>query len=593
MLPTGGGKSVCYQVPALMLDGFCLVISPLIALMQDQVARLKQMGIMAECIHSGMHFLDVKRVLENMLHGPYKLLYVSPERLQTDLFKEYLPEFNISFIAVDEAHCISQWGHDFRPDYLKIAEVRAVFNVPVLALTATATPKVQEDIAKQLQLKNFATFKTSGKRDNIFYHIKYSENKPADTLRAAEEQTCGIVYCRSRKQTEATARNLEQSGVNAAFYHAGLPKELRGQVQESWTKGRANIIVATTAFGMGIDKPDVRMVLHYDSPEHLEAYYQEAGRAGRDGKPSEALALYNTTDIKRLQESIITHFPPEEYLKRIYQAVAEYLQVPIGNKPEEYFSFDLQVLCRYFHFDAISAARALKLLEQEGLWTLTEAVFKPATVKFVADRSVVESLATAYPDLHYACIILLRLYSGIFQYPVTIRINQLANQLKIEVPQVEMILAKLHEMEIIEYLKPKDGPQLMYHHIRVDSRHLLINMQRINELKKHHEERTNAMISFLENTTECRERILLEYFGENVLSDCGHCDVCREKNRTVPNFRQIRQEILKALSATDKKLLAEIIAQYPETYKKEVIAALRKMVDERLLTIEGNIVKLF
>ncbi|MBS1687386.1 MAG: ATP-dependent DNA helicase RecQ, partial [Bacteroidetes bacterium] len=368
LLPTGGGKSICYQIPAIARDGFGLVISPLVSLMQDQVARLKSLDIQAEYIHAGMHYNDVQRTLQNTLHGPIKLLYVSPERLQTELFNEYLPEFDLNLIAVDEAHCISQWGHDFRPDYLKIAELRKVFpGVPVLALSASATKEVQEDIAIQLQLKQAAVYKASLERPNIFYDIKYSENKNADTQQAIQANQSAIIYCRSRRQTELLAKSLNDKGAKANAYHAGMPKDQRESMQEQWMQNSIPIMVATTAFGMGIDKADVQLVLHYDAPEHLEAYYQEAGRAGRNGEQSRALALYNSKDIKRLQESTALRFPPESYLRQVYQAVVEYLQIAIGTEPNQYFDFDLADFCRKFELEAVPAANALKLLEQEGL----------------------------------------------------------------------------------------------------------------------------------------------------------------------------------------------------------------------------------
>ena len=587
LLPTGGGKSVCYQVPALIKEGFCLVISPLIALMQDQVSRLKELNIRAECIHSGMHYNDVRHILDNAMHGGYKLLYISPERLQTNLFRDYLQEFDVRFIAVDEAHCISQWGHDFRPNYLKIATLRAVFpKTPILALTATATTDVRQDIVQQLQLREPVIFKQSFARDNIFYDIRYSENKAADTLNNVHK-SCSIIYCRSRKQTEAVGKSLAQTGIETAVYHAGMSKDNRESAQESWMKDKVPVMVATTAFGMGIDKADVRMVLHYDAPEHLEAYYQEAGRAGRDGKASFALALYNSTDIKRLHESIALQYPPEGYLRQVYQAVVEYLQVPIATEPDQYYPFDLFDFCKKFSLQANEAIHALKLLEQEGLWTLSESVYHPATIQFTADRHVLDDLGQAHPDLHYLTVGLLRMYNTIFHFPTPVRERAIAKQLKMKMDELLPMLERLDKMELLKYNKPGEGPQMFFHHYRVDSRHLVIDLNRIHILRKRHEKRTEAMIAFLENKTICRERVLLGYFGEKPQKDCGHCDVC--KTNTV-NTRDLKKELLQTIQLSGSISIQKLVEPYPVGIREEVLELVRGMMDSGTVMLEnGNI----
>jgi len=588
LLPTGGGKSVCYQVPALLMVGVGLVISPLIALMQDQVTRLKDLGIAAECIHSGLHYSDVKRILDNTMHGAYKLLYISPERLQTNLFQDHMREFDVSMVAVDEAHCISQWGHDFRPNYLKIADVRDVFpKAPILALTATATADVRLDIATQLKLKDPAVFKQSFARDNIFYDIRYSENKATDTLHDIN-QSCSIIYCRSRKQTESVGKYLSQFGIESAVYHAGMDKDKREEAQESWMKDKAAVMVATTAFGMGIDKPDVRMVLHYDSPEHLEAYYQEAGRAGRDGKPSFALALYNSADIKRLEESIALQYPPEAYLRQVYQSVTEYLQIAIGTEPDQYYPFDLIDFCKKFSLQPNQAIHALKLLEQEGLWTLTESVYKPATIQFTADRHDLDDLSRAHPDLHYVTVGLLRMYNTIFYFPTSIRETAIARQLKIPREELIPMLERLDRMELLNYNKPGEGPQMFFHHYRVDSRHLIIDLNRIHILRKRHEARTAAMVAFLENNTTCRERILLTYFGEKPQKDCGHCDVCRNNKTTITNPKDLKKELLEAIQKNGSITIQKLIAAYPAAVKEQAMDLLRGMMDEEVLILNEN-----
>ena len=588
LLPTGGGKSVCYQVPALIKEGFCLVISPLIALMQDQVNRLKELNIPAECIHSGMHYNDVRRTLDNAMHGGYKLLYISPERLQTSLFREYMTEFDVSLIAVDEAHCISQWGHDFRPSYLQIASIRETFpKTPILALTATATADVRLDIVQQLQLKEPAIFKQSFARDNIFYEIRYCENKATETLHNVNKD-CSIIYCRSRKQTEAVGKFLAQSGTETAVYHAGMSKDNREHAQELWMKNTTPVMVATTAFGMGIDKADVRMVLHYDAPEHLEAYYQEAGRAGRDGKPSFALALYNSTDIKRLTESIALQYPPEAYLRQVYQAVAEYLQIPIGTEPDQYYPFDLYDFCKKFAFQANEAIHALKLLEQEGLWTLSESVYHPATIQFTAERQSLDELQKVHPDLYYVTVGLLRMYNTIFHFPTPIRESAIARQLKMKREELEPALELLDKMELLKYNKPGEGPQMFFHHYRVDSKYLIIDLNRIEILRKRHEARTEAMIAFLENNIQCRERVLLTYFGEKPQKDCGHCDVCKSKTVTAISAKDLKKELLGKIPLTGSVNIQQLISGYPAAVKEQAVDLIRTMIDNRELQFRND-----
>ncbi len=588
LLPTGGGKSLCYQVPALAKEGLCLVISPLIALMQDQVNRLKEQDVPATCIHSGMQFNEVKRTLDNAMNGTYKLLYVSPERLQTRLFGEYMTEFDVNLIAVDEAHCISQWGHDFRPSYLKIASLRDVFpKTPILALTATATTDVQADIVKQLQLREPVLFKQSFARDNIFYDVRYSENKNADTVNNVN-QRCSIIYCRSRKQTESVGKYLAQTGVNTAVYHAGMSKEKRENAQELWMSDQVPVMVATTAFGMGIDKPGVRMVLHYDAPEHPEAYYQEAGRAGRDGKASLALMVYNSADIKRLIESVALQYPPEAYLRKVYQAVVEYLQIPMGTEPDQYYPFDLADFCKKFSLQANEAIHALKLLEQEDLWTLSESVYHPATIEFTADRYALDGLARAHPDLHYVTVGLLRMYNTIFHFPTQVRESAVARQLKMNKDELLAKLERLDNMELLKYNRPGEGPQLFFHHYRVDSRHLIIDLNRIDILRKRHQARTDAMISFLENNKECRERFLLTYFGEKPSKDCGHCDVCRDKNFVAKGDKEMRKELLQAIQERKNISIQDLAAPYPAVAKKQVLGLVRALVDNGEVVIENS-----
>lgn len=590
LLPTGGGKSLCYQVPAMCTEGLTLVITPLIALMHEQVEKLKEAGIRAEHISSGLNRADLIRILNNAVHGAYNLLYLSPERLQTSLFNEYLPAMNISIIAVDEAHCVSQWGHDFRPDYLKIATLKNLFkNVPVIAVTASATENVQADIIAQLQLKDAHVFKQSFERANIFYNIQYSEQKHRDLLDVlAAQKGCTIVYCRSRKQTELLCKQLQQDSIMALPYHAGMTKEARQEHQQKWTNGEVSIIVATTAFGMGIDKSNVRAVIHYDAPEHLEAYYQESGRAGRDGQPATSLLLYNQADINRLEESTVTQFPPFDFIRQVYQSVAEYLQLPIGTEPYRYFDFELADFCARFKLPAFATARALKLLEQEGLWTLTDTVFAPTTVHMLADRHETDSIGRSYPELGVLITTLLRLYGTLYYHPTVINTKVVAKHLRVRHQIIAQLLIQLDKMEILEFNQPKNGSQLFFHHYRVDSKQLIINTDRINALKKAHEARTNAMIQFITNTQTCRTHSILHYFGEIADANCGHCDYCNSKHQTSLRTGNLQAEILQQFSKEENINIHQIIAALYKYPRESVTDSIREMIDNKVLGLKDN-----
>ncbi len=553
--------------------------------MQDQVRQLKERDIMAEAIYAGMHYNDVKRTLQNMQHGPYKLLYVSPERLQSDMFREYLPTLNISMVAVDEAHCVSQWGHDFRPDYLKIAELRRIFDdIPFLALTASATQAVQQDILLQLKLRQPLQIVQSFERKNLFYRVQYRENKNAELLQLLDEiKGTVIVYCRSRRQTEVITQYLQQHNVPALSYHAGMNKEKRAGNQKEWTLGSATVMVATTAFGMGIDKPDVRLVVHYDAPDHLEGYYQESGRAGRDGKASIAALLYNSVDVNRLNDSIELNFPPETYLRNIYQAIVEYLQIAIGTQPDRYFDFDIQDFSYKFKLNALQALRALKLLEQEGLWTLTDAVYNPATVMFTMGRRALDEVMQAHPPLAMLCTTLLRLHGSILHSPVAVNTTLLAKHLRLTKEDIEQMLLHLNAMEVIEYYQPHTGPQLFFHHYRVDSRHLIINMQRIQVLKQQYKQRIAGVQEYLANNNVCRNRLLMRYFGETSGQYCGHCDICKQIDTYMPN----EADILKHLAAQPERV-QNIADKYPAAIRQEVIALIRRLADEHKIKLHPN-----
>ena len=592
LLPTGGGKSLCYQVPALMTDGLTLVVSPLISLMQDQVAQLKEKEISAEYLHGGLSFSEVEKLLLAAEKRAIKLLYVSPERLQSKQFKDALPYLNLSLIAVDEAHCISQWGHDFRPEYLQINELRKVWkNTPIMALTASATQEVLSDIQEQLQMESASVFKKSFRRDNIFYQVRYSENKHQFIVQYfLKNLSCGIVYCRSRRKTEELATLLQQNNISSIAYHAGMPKEQRSEAQENWMRNRVSVIVATTAFGMGIDKPDVRSVLHFDAPEHLESYYQETGRAGRDGQASTAICLFNLGDIERLENSTRIYYPPEAYLRKIYQAICDFLQIASGTEPDQYFDFDLSRFISNFKLEALPAAHALRLLAQEGLWTLSESLFRPATVQFLAERHTIDDINQRYPILALVTTGLLRLFSGIYHYPATIHLLSLARHLHMKKEDVEIALQQLHQMGIINYQRAKEGPQLYFHHYRVPSQELLLNHQRIKRLRYNHQRRTDAMIGFLNNKNQCLNHIMLQYFGESAPIECTHCSVCMEQHETSLKPSDLKKQIILALQSHKALSLNELLNLAGSDTAQTTIL-IRMMIEEKLLSLdeEGNI----
>ncbi len=582
LLPTGGGKSLCYQLPAIAQPGCCLVISPLIALMEDQVGQLLQRGIPAVAIHGGIKGEALNAVIRNVKAGQYKLIYCSPERLQSRQFQELLPYLRLSLIAVDEAHCVSQWGHDFRPEYLQISFLKKRYPaVPMLALTASATPAVAADIREHLGLQSPAVFRQSFARPNIFYDIRYSENKIGDTLQALRGATGpAIVYCRSRRHTESLSKTLRDSDLATVHYHAGLKPDARAAAQDAWMTGAAQVMVATTAFGMGIDKADVRLVVHYDVPEDLESWYQESGRAGRDGKAAKALTLYNSAALRQLSGSTKLQYPEPAYLRQVYQAVAEYLQLGIGTQPDRYFPFEITDFCKKFSFRTAQALPALKTLAREGLWTLTESVFQPPTVQFRVARETIDSLAARYPTLGAICIALLRLYSGIFQYPVPVHIHAIAKKLHWKRTDVAQALGQLAGMGIIEWEPVAEGPQLFFHHYRVDSRHLILNLERLQRLRSAHEERTQAMMRFLEEDTLCKGRAVRTYFGEQVTSACGHCSACRRATGGLPSERELTLQLTTLLGNEAGSLgLSRLSSQFPQEAQAALTSLLRRLVE--------------
>lgn len=531
LLPTGGGKSICYQVPALCKEGICLVITPLIALMKDQVMQLRRRNISALAIHSGMAFFEVKKAMENATTGHFKFLFVSPERLQTRLFLEYLPAIPINLVAVDEAHCISQWGYDFRPPYLQIAELRKELesDVPVLALTASATPEVQKDICEKLLMQQPAIFTQSFARPNLSFsafETPHKLSKLQDIL--TKVPGSALVYCRNRRLTKEIAEWLLMQGMSASYYHAGLSTEERTIRQESWIRSQTRIMVCTNAFGMGIDKPDVRTVVHIGVPDSLEDYYQEAGRAGRDGKKSFAVLLFTQSQLKELEESVDKKFPPIEVIRSIYQSVANFLQLPVGSGEGQYFDFDLSLFCERFRMEPIVAVNALTTLAAEGYLSFNESVFIASKAGFVCTKDYLYNFENEHPELDAILKALLRTYEGIFDNIVNIRERTLAGLLKTEEKIILQQLQSLAFYRVLDYTPKKDSPQLFFPYPRIEAAQVNINEKTYETRKKRYLHRVRAVIRYAMGHN-CRSLTMQEYFGEKNMSPCGICDYCLSK----------------------------------------------------------------
>ena len=529
LMPTGGGKSITFQVPAMAMEGTCIVITPLIALMKDQVHHLRQIGIRAAAIYSGMQHGSILQTLENCILGSIKLLYVSPERLGSDMFKTKLRHMRISFITVDEAHCISQWGYDFRPPYLKIAEIRPYIpSTPVLALTATATPKVVEDIQFRLGFKEQNVFQTSYERKNVTYNVMKAADKYGIMYRLfmKMQSGSGIVYVRSRKRTKVIADWLQSAGISSTFYHAGIDAKTRDERQKLWMDGRIKVIVATNAFGMGIDKPDVRLVIHIDCPDSIEAYFQEAGRAGRDGRKAYAVLLYNDADQRKLEKRIADTFPEKDYIRKVYEHLAYFYQVGVGSGYNHIFEFNIDQFCHTFRHFPIQADAALKILDRAGYIEYTEEQDNQARVMFTIGRDDLYRLENTSPNEEKVITAMLRNYGGLFTDYNFIDESFIAQQTQLEPQQVYLTLKGLSQRHILHFIPQKKTPYIRYTQRREDMEHIQIPPSVYEERKAQFEERIHAMIKYAKDDTVCRSRQLLRYFGEESDHDCRQCDVC-------------------------------------------------------------------
>lgn len=530
ILPTGGGKSVCFQVPAMIRPGIAIVVTPLIALMKDQVQNLTDRGIRALCINAGMGRREVDTALNNALYGDFKFLYVSPERLGTRLFQSYVQEMNVSYIVVDEAHCISQWGYDFRPDYLQIGNLRDIVDAPVIALTATATPKVAEDIMERLRFKDGCLIKSGFERPNLSYIVRRTEDKLGQLLNICNSvQGTGIVYVRSRKKTEELAAFLSSNGVSASFYHAGLGALSRSDRQAAWKEDRIRVMVCTNAFGMGIDKPDVRFVVHFDVPDSPEAYFQEAGRGGRDGKRSFAAMLWNSSDTKRLRQLATVSFPSLEYVEDIYHKVHIFYDIPYDSGIGRQLKFDLDEFCRHFKLQRSSAYYAIMYIDRTGHWTMSEDVDISTKIQIAVDRNDLYDIE--FPDRRMPQLleILMRKYTGVFSYPVPIDEDYVASQVGVPVPMLRQLLYKMSLEHTIRYVPADHATVIFLHHDRLRPKNVNLDPKRYEMLKDSCVGRIQKMIDYISEDTVCRSRYLLEYFGQTESEDCGTCDVCRAK----------------------------------------------------------------
>ncbi len=593
LLPTGGGKSICFQVPAMMMEGICIVISPLIALMKDQVENLSKKGIPALSIYSGMSFTEVKKTLQNAAFGNYKFLYVSPERLETNLFLEFLPSIKPCLIAVDESHCISQWGYDFRPSYLRIANFREELpGISVIALTASATKTVQEDICEKLLFdKNHLKFQQSFSRPNLSYSVFDPPAKQTKLLEILKNTTgSSVVYCKSRKQTQQIASFLTMHGINADFYHAGLNNQERADKQERWINNTIQSIVCTNAFGMGIDKPDVRTVVHYHIPECLENYYQEAGRAGRDGKRAYAVLLCHQQEIDELRKLNQLRFPEPQELKNIYLSVMNHLQVPAGIGEGQRFDFDIALFSKAFKLNIISVNYALQTLAQQEFIEYSETSFRPSSVVFSCSKEDLRMMESQHPSLESLIKGLLRTYEGIFDYPSAIHESLLAKSLSTPVEKIKLQLQQLHNYKIIQYIPQSEKSTLTLLKNRMYKDDYYIDVKDYLERKKLHAERIESMIHFTINEENCRSVLIGNYFNDHQISTCGICDNCINKNKTKPDentIKNLTQAILMELKHNTLRL-KDLESKFNKYEKNQILEVLHFLQSENLITGNAN-----
>jgi len=595
LMPTGGGKSITFQVPALAKEGMCLVITPLIALMKDQVENLKSRDIKAIAIYSGMTRQEIIVALENCIFGNYKFLYISPERLDTEIFRVKLRSMNISMITVDESHCISQWGYDFRPAYLKIAEIRELLpDIPVLALTATATPEVVKDIQQRLHFKKENVFRMSFERKNLAYIVRNTDNKTGEILHILNRMPgSSIIYVRNRKRTKETTLFLQREGITADFYHAGLNNDVKDLRQKRWQSGECRVMVATNAFGMGIDKPDVRTVIHLDLPDSPEAYFQEAGRAGRDGEKAYAIILYANSDKAALKKRISDTFPEKDYIKQVYEQLNYYYQMAMGDGLGCMFDFNLEDFCRKYKHFPVPADSALKILTQAGYIEYTDEQDNASRLLFTIHREELYKLREMGEQADLLIQTILRSYTGVFTDYAYIHEDSLAMRTGLTRQQIYDLLIVLAKRRILDYIPHKKTPYIIYKRERVELRHLQISKTVYEERKERYEARIKAMLEYVTSETACRSRMLLHYFGEKNEHNCEQCDTCinRKKNNGVTDssYNVLRRQILEMLSVQQRT--PADLARLIEADKEEIAAVIRFLLDKGEIQMEDGMLQ--
>jgi ATP-dependent DNA helicase RecQ len=591
LLPTGGGKSICYQVPALLREGICIVVSPLIALMKDQVENLLKRQVSAAAIYSGMHYRDIDRILDNCIYGHTKLLYLSPERLTTELAQVRISKMNVNLLAIDEAHCISQWGYDFRPPYLRIAEIRELLpKVPVMALTATATEEVIKDIQEKLLFPRENVLRKSFERKNLAYAVLQEENKEQKLLDILQRVPgSGIVYARNRRRTKELAELLQRHKISADFYHAGLTSEERSRKQDEWISGKRRIMVSTNAFGMGIDKPDVRVVAHLELPDSLEAYFQEAGRAGRDEQKAYAVLLYHEGDRLKLERQYEQAFPSLVEVRQVYRALGSYFQLAIGAGEGQSFDFDIVKFAQTYQLDMMRAYSSLKILEQGGWLALSESVFTPSSLMVLANKDVLYDYQLRNPWANKPLKAILRTYQGAFNHHINLRERQLAEFLKMSQAALRKALEQMHHDEVIDYRPQKDLPQLTFLKERLDADNLMLDWKLYEFRKQRFHYRIKRAVAYAE-TPICRSQQLLQYFGESNAPKCGICDVCTGRTQTeldAEGYERYKAKIIRLLQR-ERLNLEQLMECFAPNRRDRALKALEFMLDEGFLAQQGE-----